>query len=172
VLYAREIVEASIASEAAKLARPEHVAVLDRVLDQMKDCGGENDRRIELDREFHVSVALPLDNNVLAELVENLFNKRISRYFERLASYFENEDTWERALTEHGKIRDAIAAGDPEAASKAMRSHLRLSQKRFSGAFGEPMRPPHATGQDLPATSGRPADQARLRNRSNRRKPA
>jgi DNA-binding FadR family transcriptional regulator len=172
VLFAREIVEASIASEAAALARPEHISVLDRVLERMESCRGENDKWIELDREFHVSIALVLDNSVLAELVEHLFNKRISRYFERLASYFENESTWSRALAEHRKIRDAIAAKDPDAASKAMRRHLRLSQKRFSGAFGEPTKPPYTAGQDVPAISGRSADLARLRNKPNRRKPA
>lgn len=171
VLHAREIVEASIASEAATLARPDHVACLDDVLARMGASSNDNKRRIALDREFHVAIALILDNAVLAELVEQLFNKRIGRYFERLASYFENEDTWARALAEHRSIRDAIATKDPQAASQAMRRHLRLSQDRFSGAFGEPALPPSATGQNEPAFKARAIDCAR-RARPTRRKQA
>lgn len=172
VLYAREVVESSIAAEAAAIAGREHVARLDRVLGQMELCVHQNDRWVALDREFHATIARILENDVLAELVQHLFDKRIGRYFERLASYFENEGTRSDAFAEHRRIRDAIAANEPEAAAAAMRSHLRLSQERFSGAFGEPAKLPSVMGNSVPAPRSRAVDPARLHNKSNRRKPA
>jgi DNA-binding FadR family transcriptional regulator len=58
-------------------------------------------------------------------------------YFEKLASYFENTETWRAAMEEHRAIRNAIAAGDPAAARAAMRAHLDQSQLRLSESFEE-----------------------------------
>ena len=55
-----------------------------------------------------------------------------------------------RALAEHHAIRNAIAAGNPEAARFAMRQHLKFSQERFSRGFGEPVRPPSNAGKTRP----------------------
>jgi DNA-binding FadR family transcriptional regulator len=171
VLHAREIVEASVASEAAKVARPEHIAAIDQVLSRMDECGGSNDNWIKLDREFHVAIAASLDNGVLVRFVGQLFDQRINPYFEHLASYFEDASTWRQALAEHRAILDAIAAGDPKAARLAMKRHLKLSQERFSRGFGEPVTPLSATGLTMPAALSGPAGPHPLHTKSTRRKP-
>jgi DNA-binding FadR family transcriptional regulator len=169
-LHAREIVEASVAAEAATLLRPEHLETIDRVLSQMDHCAGRNDEWIALDREFHVAIASVLENGVLARLVEQLFDQRINPYFERLAGYFEDESTWRQALAEHRAVRDAVAARDPEAARAAMRRHLRQSQERFSRGFGEPAALPSGTGETTPAFRSRAGDPRALHLQTNRRK--
>ena len=141
ILHAREIVESSVAAEAAALADPHHIEILDRILSNTDECQGGSEKWIALDREFHVAVAAFLSNGVLARLVGQLFDQRISPYFERLASHFEDASTWRQALAEHKAIRTAIADGDPEGARRAMRHHLKQSQERFSRGFGEPATP-------------------------------
>jgi len=76
-------------------------------------------------------------NAVLARLAGQLFDLRISPYFERLASHFEDASTWRQAPAEYRAIRNAIANADREGARRAMRHHLRQSQERFRGGFGE-----------------------------------
>jgi DNA-binding FadR family transcriptional regulator len=168
VLHAREIVEASVAREAAKLAKPEHIRALDDILDRMSRNGADS-RWIELDREFHVAIAASIENGVLARFVGQLFDQRINPYFQQLASYFENAHTWRHALDEHRAIRDAIAAGDARAAHLAMRRHLKLSAERFTRGFGEPVAPPFGTGP-MPEKRSHAAEPQALPTKPTRRK--
>lgn len=170
ILQAREIIEASVASEAAMLACPEHIEAIDRVLSRMAGCGARNDEWIALDREFHVTIAAVLENEVLIRFVGQLFDQRINPYFERLASYFEDDSTWLRALAEHRTIRNAIAAADPKLACFAMRQHLGLSQERFSRGFGEPLRPPCHSGENPPDARSPAANPRELPIKAYRRK--
>jgi len=170
VLRAREVVEPSVAAEAAALARPEHIEALDRILTRMEQCEDRDDNWIALDREFHVTIADILENGVLVRFVGDIFDLRINPYFERLASYFEDASTWRQALAEHRVIRDAIAAGEAEAARRAMRNHLKLSQERFSRGFGEPIKPSVPAGKAAPALRSRAVKPQALHTRTTRRK--
>lgn len=137
ILRARAFVESAIAEEAARRARPADVARLDRVLSAAarKQRGG--DQYLTLDRRFHTTVTATLDNAVLVRFVGELFDLRINPYFERLARHTESAATWRCAHQEHGAIRDAIAARDPDAARGAMHEHLKRSHQRFARDFGE-----------------------------------
>lgn len=137
LLRAREVVEGSIAAEAAEIATPDHIAYLDDVLCRARKLPHPGSRTLSLDREFHVRIAGILDNAVLARFTGVLFNLRINPYFERLSSYFEDSDTWKLAMKEHEAVRDAIAANDPSAARDAMRRHLARSRERFERNFEE-----------------------------------
>jgi DNA-binding FadR family transcriptional regulator len=169
ILHAREILEPSVAAEAAIIADSELVGTLDQILAQMKNFGG-NDKWISLDREFHVAIAASLSNGMLARFIGQLFDQRMNPYFRRLASYFEDARTWGQALAEHRVIRDAIAAGDPEAARQAMRQHLRLSQERFSRSFGEISVLSHRSGEVTPALRSRAESPRDLQTKTSRRK--
>lgn len=137
LLRARAVVECAIAEEAARLARPEHISVLDDNLARM--AATLEDRRLALaiDREFHVIVSSIIANATLNRFVGSIHDMRMTPYFEKLASYFENTETWRAAMEEHRVIRDAIALGDPAAARAAMRAHLDQSQLRLSASFDE-----------------------------------
>jgi DNA-binding FadR family transcriptional regulator len=169
ILHAREILEPSVAAEAAILTDCEHVGALDQILVQMEKSGG-NDKWISLDREFHVAIAASLSNGMLARFIGQLFDQRMNPYFRRLASYFEDASTWSQALAEHRVIRDAIAAGDPEAARQAMRQHLRLSQERFSRSFGEAAAPSQRSGKVTPVLRSRVESPRELQTKTSRRK--
>jgi DNA-binding FadR family transcriptional regulator len=170
ILHAREILEPSVAAEAAVLVDPERVGNLDQILLQMEKCGGGDDRWISLDREFHVAIAASLSNGVLARVIGQLFDQRMNPYFRRLASYFEDATTWSQALAEHWAIRETIAAGNPEAARQAMRKHLWLSQERFSRSFGEAAALSQRSGKVMPVLRSRAENPRELQTKTSRRK--
>lgn len=135
VLQARAIVESAIAEEAARRCDPAAVAAMDRILARMAEAMGDPARSLDLDGAFHIAVAMGTGNGLLADMTADIYRLRLSPFFSRLAAHFEGPGTWRLALTEHGAIRDAIAAGDAGAAREAMRHHLTESQRRFCGAF-------------------------------------
>lgn len=137
LLSARSFIEGAIAAEAAVRITPDHIAALDAILDRMASATQPGDEAVAIDREFHVAIASVLGNAVIERTVRELFDKRMSPYFGRLAAYFETAESWKEALVEHRAIRNALAARDPILARDALRRHLQLSQERFSRSFGD-----------------------------------
>ncbi len=137
LLRARELIESALVREAARLATPEDIAGLDALLARMENGEHPSPETIALDREFHVALAGILGNAVITRFIGDLFDQRMTPYFERLSEYFETGQTWQVAYAEHRVIRDAVAAGDPAEAEAAMRRHLQQSQVRFQHSFGE-----------------------------------
>lgn len=138
ILEARALIEGAVAEAAARAAAPDDIATLDAILAEMRDTAHPGGASIAVDRSFHVAIASILGNDAVTEIVGKLFDQRINPYFEQLARYFENADTWQSALREHAAIRDAIVSRDGPAAAAAMRAHLAASQARFSASFGSP----------------------------------
>lgn len=149
LLQARAVIECAIAEEAAKAATPADIAALDDALNSMRGLVGDPSAVIAADRAFHTGIAAIVRNAALIRVTGEMFDMRMTPYFEKLASHFEGPATWLSALEEHQAIRDAIAAGDPDAAKAAMRAHLAMSQKRFSESFGEEF--PGEEGRGHPA---------------------
>ncbi|MBW9052848.1 FadR/GntR family transcriptional regulator [Rhizobium mesosinicum] len=137
LLQARAIIECAISEEAAKSARPQDIAVLDEALKAMSGVVEDARAVLVADRAFHTGIAAIVGNATLVRVTGELFDMRMTPYFEKLASHFEGPVSWRTALEEHRAIRDAIAAGNAAGARAAMRTHLTNSQKRFSESFGE-----------------------------------
>uniref|UniRef100_UPI003100D80F FadR/GntR family transcriptional regulator n=1 Tax=Neorhizobium sp. EC2-8 TaxID=3129230 RepID=UPI003100D80F len=150
LLRARAVIECAVAEEAARLALPHHIQQLDDNLAQMATALDDRHRALALDRDFHVIVSGIIANMTLNRFVGSIHDMRMTPYFEKLASYFENTETWRAAMEEHRAIRNAIAAGDPAAARAAMRAHLDQSQLRLSESFEE-----KPDGSPVPAASNR-----------------
>lgn len=136
ILEARALFEGAVAEAAAERATPEDIASVDRVIEDMRNSEHPGSTSLVADRAFHTAVADILGNDAITAVVGDLFDQRINPYFAQLASYFENEATWQAALAEHEAIRDRLAARDREGAKAAMQDHLRRSQARFSEGFG------------------------------------
>jgi len=137
LLRARGLIECAIAEEAAKAIMPAHIDALDDVLTKMASTFNDPRTSIALDRTFHTTIAGIIENAALNRFVGELFDQRMTPYFEKLASYFESPASWREAFEEHRAIRDAIASGDPARAKSAMQHHLLQSQVRFSKSFDE-----------------------------------
>ncbi|MBB4103662.1 FadR/GntR family transcriptional regulator [Allorhizobium borbori] len=137
ILEARLLIESGIAEEAARRATPASIARIDDILARMEAGLEKPQLALTCDRAFHTAIADIIGNSALNRFTGLIYDRRMTPYFEKLASYFEGPHTWRLALEEHKAIRDAIAAGNPSAAREAMRQHLTLAQKRFSESFGE-----------------------------------
>jgi DNA-binding FadR family transcriptional regulator len=137
ILQARLLIESGIAEEAARRVTPESMARIDEILTRMERALDNPQVALACDRAFHTAIADIIGNSALNRFTGLIYDKRMTPYFQKLASYFEGPHTWRLALQEHKIIRDAIAAGNPAAAREAMRQHLTLAQKRFSESFGE-----------------------------------
>lgn len=136
LLRAREFIEAAIAEQAARVARPADIERINASLEAMATVQHPGEASMIHDRAFHIAVSGCLDNAVLVRVVGEMFDQRLNPYFAKLAHYFENPESWGAALAEHRAIRDAIVARDPTAARAAMRRHLANSQARFAQSFG------------------------------------
>jgi DNA-binding FadR family transcriptional regulator len=140
VLQARRLIEATVAEEAARYASDKDIEALAGIVAAMAKAEHPSPKAMQLDREFHVTIAGVLGNGLLARVVGTLFDQRINPYFTQLASYFENSESWNLAVGEHRAIFERIAAHDPAGAREAMRHHLQASQDRFSQSFGDAAR--------------------------------
>jgi len=110
--------------------------VLARLRELLKSMGAEIERRrarVDLDREFHITLTEVTGNAVLARLVGELFDERHSPISAKISSRFESTRTWKAALKEHEAILRALEARDPIAAQAAMRAHLKASASRWVG---------------------------------------
>ncbi len=137
VIQARLLIEAEIAAHAAQCRSEEHVALLEQLLAQMIMLAKGNQNPLDVDREFHAVLARATGNQVLASMVEQLFDARMGVLFSRLSNYFDTKSTWDQAIREHRAILRAVKARDPDRARLAMRHHMERAYKRFSASWGK-----------------------------------
>src|SRR5262249_20803968 len=110
--------------------------LLARLRKLLKDMEADIARRrapLDLDRQFHLTLAEMIGNAVLARLVRGLFGERDRPRSATIRFRFESTKTWKAALKEHEAILKAIEARDPIAAQAAMRAHLKASAQRWVG---------------------------------------
>jgi len=82
------------------------------------------------DFAFHLSIAEATNNKLFGEVLETLGKRTIPRSQIGEAGIVPPEYL-QKIRTEHREIVEAISASNPEAASNAMRLHLRGSQERY-----------------------------------------
>jgi len=133
LMEARSIIEGEVVVLAcARITDPQ----LARLRELLKSMEAEIERRrarLDLDREFHLTLAEMTGNAVLTRLVGELFDERYSPISAKISSRFESTRTWKVALKEHEAILKAVEARDPIAAQAAMRAHLNASALRWVG---------------------------------------
>ena len=94
-------------------------------------------------------------NQVLASLVEQMFDARMGVLFSRLSNYFDTKVTWDQAIKEHRAVLRAVSAKDPDRARAAMRHHMDRAYKRFSVSWLKNAEPVRANSDEtmLPSDS-------------------
>lgn len=80
----------------------------------------DQEKLMELDREFHQAMARAARNRVLAELLARLHERSLRFWFITLSKL----EQLKRVEREHRKVFKAIEARDPEAAASAIRAHI------------------------------------------------
>ncbi len=122
ILEARAVLEGLIARKAAVRARAEDVAELRQILTEMRqllDAGdllGASDENAILHRRL-IEIA---DHSTAAGLISTLKSQMVRFQYRTILVPGRSE----RSYAEHTAIVDAIAAGDGDAAERAMRTHL------------------------------------------------
>ena len=131
LMEARALVESAIVVQACARITPEGLKSIRQILENMRADMVEGRKPVELDRQFHLTIALQAGNSVLTRLVGDLFDERHSPLATQLREHFETPDTWSFALSEHEVILSALEARDPLLAQVAMHRHLDQSKRRW-----------------------------------------
>ena len=121
----REALEGKAAELAAKRATAAEIANIEQSLHVLDDASIVDLRRFDLNREFHMSIAKASGNPRLQELIADVLRESNQIGFKEVLDDEDFSDLDGR----HQKIFDAIVAGDPEAARKAMVSHFDRMRK-------------------------------------------
>ena len=133
LMEARSVIEGELVVLACARVTEELQARLRALLKDMETAIERRRARVDLDREFHLTLAEMSGNTVLSRLVGELFDERHSPISAKISSRFESTRTWKAALKEHEAILKAVEARDPIAAQAAMRAHLKASAMRWVG---------------------------------------
>jgi GntR family transcriptional repressor for pyruvate dehydrogenase complex len=133
LMEARSVIEGEVVILACARVTEEPLARLRGLLKDMEAAIEHRRTRVDLDRQFHLTLAEMSGNSVLSRLVGELFDERHSPISAKISSRFESTRTWRAALKEHEAIVKAVEVRDPIAAQAAMRAHLKASAMRWVG---------------------------------------
>lgn len=98
-------------------------------LDRMRASLGDLEVFIEADQAFHRELAEATGNTALQDLLD-ITHGLLRR---RVATEPDSRRHAELAVVEHERVHAAVAAGDADAASEAMRLHMRTSASLLRG---------------------------------------
>lgn len=124
ILELRLCHEVETAALAATRRSKKQLAEINRAFDAMTEAVRRDEPAFEQDFAFHVAIAQATGNGYIANFLSYLGPFIIPRPALRARIGNERRGYVETLQAEHAEIRDAIADRDPEAASRAMRTHL------------------------------------------------
>ena len=121
VIRARQLIEPSLAEEAAARRTDEDLQRLRNDIEELRSCPEDSPRLAELDMTFHLDIARATQN-----LLMPLFLDPIHRLMPEIKSsvYATVRGAKGSAIVWHEKVYEMIAAGKPARAREAMADHL------------------------------------------------
>ncbi|TJZ93405.1 GntR family transcriptional regulator [Paracoccus gahaiensis] len=119
----RAELEALAGRLAARHATPEEVRVLAQMVDEDRRAKGDPEVLARSNKRFHRQIHLASHNRYLVQQLDLVHRTMALMARTSLAA----EGRGETALAEHGRIVDAIAAGDGQAADRALRQHISMA---------------------------------------------
>jgi GntR family transcriptional repressor for pyruvate dehydrogenase complex len=120
IIEVRQAIEAQTARLAALRRTDDDLAGLELAIRRMQDANRAGEDAADADREFHDRIVAAARNPLLAALWEQLASPVDKTRRASLA----RPGRPAASLRAHRRIRDAIAAADPDRAAKAMLAHL------------------------------------------------
>jgi GntR family transcriptional regulator, transcriptional repressor for pyruvate dehydrogenase complex len=116
----RKMLEPPLAARAARHAAAEEIDEMEEILRRQEEKQSQGDAAVDEDTEFHYSVALASDNNVVLKVIDILMEQlRDTR-----ARSLQVAGRPQKSLVGHRRILAAIERHDEEAAQAAMQRHL------------------------------------------------
>jgi len=125
LLEARKAVETEIVGLTAKKATKKEIAIIQESLDKMKNAITDIPKIMEIDREFHINIAMAAHNNLLYSMVLYLNDLLKENLWIKM-----KEKSWsipghpQKYFEEHTEIFSAIKNKDSKGARKIMYDHL------------------------------------------------
>jgi GntR family transcriptional repressor for pyruvate dehydrogenase complex len=122
IIEARDALESKLAALAASRRTDADLTAIRSALDAMErdiEAGG---RGVEGDEAFHGAVTAAARSELLAQMMTAIHDLIRETRLESLSQPGRPRES----LAGHRKVADAIAAGDPEAATQAMHEHVML----------------------------------------------
>ena len=124
VVETRTIIEVEISGLAAIRHTADELRTLDATLERMVASQHDPVAHSAADMEFHRALATSADNPVLALVLQPL----LAPIQTLMLRGTRIPEATSRAVEEHRRIRDAVAAHDPEAARMAMQKHMQTGR--------------------------------------------
>jgi len=132
----RRMLEPQIAKLAAQRHTEADLTILRDILTGMETTLGDVPRWIEADLAFHGHVAA-MSHNALVGLqmkgLEPVVREMMGRFNDRAAR---TKADWRETYQRHVRIAEAIAAGGPDAAERAMHDHFSAADAAIAEIFG------------------------------------
>jgi len=131
LLVARETLEPDMASLAAQCATADDLARLESLVEQVEVAAASNDVNAfaRFDASFHEALAEATHNQLIIAIVASL--EKVMQAWIRRVSESAIE---KRGVHSHRLVYDAVAAGDPAGARKAMQAHMHTARMDLHGA--------------------------------------
>ena len=130
VLEIRAAIEIEMSGLAAVRRDDAALLSLDAALEHMAASLHDPVANVAADIEFHHALAAGTENPVLIIVLQPI----LAPIHLGMLRGTRLRDAMTRALDEHRRIRDAVAAGDAEASRAAMRAHMRTARREIEAA--------------------------------------
>ncbi|UQY44355.1 FadR family transcriptional regulator [Erwinia sp. PK3-005] len=124
LIKARQAFEAMTAELAARHGTAQQRQELLEVAHQLAQHQVNDDEFLRHDKRFHLLISEMTGNDLLREMMEQLWNRRKSQRFVRLESHFADRDFPQALNHDHQLIANAIAQQNPQLARDSMALHL------------------------------------------------
>jgi DNA-binding FadR family transcriptional regulator len=137
LMEARRLVEPRSAELAAANHNQSNLERIERAMQE--HARAKSVKSIEYrdwDRTFHIEIAQASGNAALTLVVKTLWDYRRKPMFEKIEELLMGPDRLDETAAEHGRIFEAIAAGDRTRARGAMKAHLDAVLRAFSRGLG------------------------------------
>lgn len=124
LIKARQAFEAMTAELAARHGTAQQRQELLEVAHQLVQHQVNDDEFLRHDKRFHLLISEMTGNDLLREMMEQLWNRRKSQRFVRLENHFADRDFPQALNHDHQLIANAIAQQNPQLARDSMALHL------------------------------------------------
>ena len=126
----RELLEPEIAAIAADRRNDEHLNAMRLAVEAMDDLMDSPQDFIEADLDFHLALAEATGNSLITLLIDPI----VDLLREQRTRIFNTPGGPTRGQAHHKQILEAVSKGDPEAARRTMREHLKQVREDSAAA--------------------------------------
>lgn len=129
LLEVRKVIETDCVRLAASRIDEKELEFLRSVLKKMKSKTGFEEESIDLDRDFHYSVARAAQNKVLFYLMTSIMDALDFHIKYTRTKLVSKEETMNEFTIQHENIFKAIESKDPDRAIREMNKHLKYVEQ-------------------------------------------